>query len=96
MGRKRLLSDLEVEASYHFYLVELTWNDGTRTVFVIQSPNSQHAIQAVEVKALSMWEGYITSSKTEVITIPAAPNLPEHVYTDLSDYHKPVEPVQAP
>ncbi len=86
LKRRGRLSDLEREAQASLYLVELTWNDGTRTIFVIQSRSSYKALHAVEVKALNMWSGYIVSSQVNAIPIPEAVNLPEHVYTDLSGY----------
>lgn len=91
MRKRGRVTDLEREAQASFYLVELTWNDGVRTVFVIQSRSSHEALQAVEVKALNMWEGYIMSSQVNTIPIPEAVNLPAHVYTDHSGYHEPVE-----
>lgn len=83
------LSDLEQEAQQTFYLVVLTWNDGVRTAFAIQSPDKYYAVQAAEAKALNMWDGFIVSNEVFVIPIPTAPNLPEHVYTDQSSYKVP-------
>ena len=87
--RRAQLSDLEREAQAGFYLIEITWNDGLRTVFVIQSRNAYEAQQATEAKALNMWEGYIIKFQVNAIPIPAAVNLPEHVYTDHSGYKEP-------
>lgn len=86
---KHRLTDLEREASMTFYLVVLTWNDGVRTAFTIQSPTQHYAVQAVEAKALNMWDGYVVSNEVFVIPVPAAPNLPEHIYTDQSGYKVP-------
>lgn len=87
MPRHRL-SEAEKEAGLAFYLVELTWNDGTRTVFVVRAHTAGYALNATEVKALNMWDGYIVSNHVETIPIPDAPNLPEHIYTDHSGYHE--------
>jgi len=90
MPRQRhRLRDIEKEAQSAFYLVELTWDDGVKTSFVILSPTKEYAIQAVEVKALNMWDGFIAHVTASVIPIPSAPNLPEHVYTDHSGYQSP-------
>ena len=69
------------------YLVELTWNDGVQTVFVILSPTHEIALSATETKALNMWpDGYIAATRVEVLVVPVVTNLPEHVYTDHSGY----------
>ena len=89
--RKAMMSDLQKEASEVFYLVELTWNDGVRTDFVIRSLTQHYAIQAVEVKALQEFDGYIISSRAYPMPIPEAHNLPVQVMTDHTHYKEPQE-----
>jgi hypothetical protein len=87
--RRSRLSDLERREQAVFYLVEITWNDGVRTLFAIQSKNAYEAQQATGVKALNMWDGFVTHIQVTPIPIPVAVNYPEHIRTDYSSYKEP-------